>query len=76
MKKLDFNVLDSCANFIFAGGNKNISGGDYYRALRERRILVRHFSTERLTDYVRISIGTREDMETLIKVTKRILEGI
>ena len=51
-----------------------MSGGEYMRALRARNILVRWFDKARISDYVRISIGTRQQMQTLIEVTAG-LEG-
>ena len=71
-KKLGFYVLDSSANFIFAK-HDCISGADFYKELRENGILVRHFSKAEIKDFVRISIGTREDIETLVEKTKEIL---
>lgn len=71
-KKLGFYVTDSKANFIFARHDK-ISGEELYKELRARGILVRHFSTDKIKDYVRISIGTQEDTVTLVEKTKEIL---
>ena len=71
-RKLGFYVLDSKANFIFAKHN-SISGAEFYRELRACGILVRHFSKAEIKDFVRISIGTMEDIETLVIKTKEIL---
>ncbi len=68
-----FTVLDSAANFILAG-HPGISGGDLYKKLKERGILVRYFNTERLSGYVRITIGTRQQMESLLGAVSEILE--
>ena len=73
LRNLGFTVIDSKANFVFAKSDK-ISGLDYYNKLRENGILVRHFSSAKICDFNRISIGTFEDMKTLIEVTKKILE--
>ncbi len=73
LRGLGFTVPESAANFIFAGRNKKISGADYYYALRQNNILVRYFSEGRSADFVRISIGTMEQMKTLNEVTKKIL---
>ena len=73
LTELGFSVLNSSANFLFAGVNARISGEEYFKALREKGILVRYFSAPRLRDYVRISIGTRQQMEALIKATEEIL---
>ena len=72
LRKLGFTVTDSLANFLFARSDR-ISGGDLYRRLKERGILVRHFDKPRIEDYVRITIGTRDQMEALIRETKSLL---
>lgn len=73
LRGLGFEVLDSSANFIFARTDA-ISGGGYYRALKARGVLVRHFEKPRISDFVRITIGTREQMDTLLARTKDILK--
>lgn len=76
-KKLEesgFTVIPSKANFVFAKSDK-ISGESLYQKLKERGILVRHFKAERIKDYNRITIGTREEMEVLIKTVNEILKG-
>lgn len=75
LKRLGFSVTDSKANFVFAKHDK-ISGEDVYGRLKDNGILVRHFGGERIKDYVRISIGTQEDMECLIKALEKILEAV
>ena len=72
LEKLGFEVTESKANFLFAR-HPEISGEDLYRKLKERGILVRHFSAERIRDYNRISVGTDEQMEALLRETERIL---
>ncbi len=72
LKKLGFCVLDSKANFIFAKSDK-ISGEKLYLELKKRGILVRHFTSERIKEYNRITIGTREEMEAFVKTVKEIL---
>ncbi len=75
LRALGFYVPDSNTNFVFASSDR-ISGRDYCAALRERGILVRRFdSPERIANFSRISIGTMENMEALIRATKEILEG-
>ena len=57
----------------FFAKSGEISGGELYKRLRERGILVRHFNGERISEYNRITIGTREDMETLVATVGEIL---
>lgn len=70
---LGFDTIKSNTNFVFTK-HKNISGEELYKKLKERFILVRFFNTERTKDFVRISIGTKEDMDTVVKNIKEILE--
>ena len=73
LKKLDFTVLPSQTNFVFAKSDK-IGGEELYLKLKANGILVRHFSLERIKDFNRITIGNTEEMQTLIKTITKILE--
>jgi histidinol-phosphate aminotransferase len=74
LRNLGFEVLDSKANFIFAK-HESISGMDIYTMLREKGILVRHFTDERIKDYNRITIGSKEEMEAFVDAVKEIVKG-
>ncbi len=74
LRDLGFTVLDSSANFIFAGTDK-MDGESLYLSLKERGILVRHFSKERIKDFLRITIGSREQMDALISAVSDILNN-
>ena len=69
---LGFEMTDSAANFVFAR-RPDIEGGELYAALKRRGILVRHFDKPRVSDYLRITIGTRAQMETLLRILDEIL---
>lgn len=73
LRKLGFTVTDSLSNFLFARSDR-IDGKDLYLGLKERGILVRHFEKARIADYVRITIGTKDQMEALIREIKSMLE--
>lgn len=73
LTKLGFTVLPSKANFLFAE-TKMVDGGELYGKLKMRGILVRHFTKERIKNYNRITIGTREQMEAFVEAARRILE--
>lgn len=75
LSALGFTMTDSKANFIFAKSDK-ISGEQLYKTLKERGILVRHFSKDRISEYNRITIGTAADMRTLVEETEKILKEI
>ena len=73
LEKLGFSVLPSAANFVFAK-NPAIDGKELYLRLKEAGILVRYFDKERLREYNRITIGSREQMDALLTAIKQILE--
>ena len=72
LKKLGFTVLPSQTNFVFAKTDK-MDGGELYGKLKSRGILVRHFSNPKISQFNRITIGTKEQMETLIATLKEVL---
>ena len=73
LEKLGFDVLPSSTNFLFARSDR-IAGGTLYSELKSRGVLVRHFDKARISDYNRITVGTMEQMKTLIKLTEEILK--
>ena len=73
LEKLGFSMTDSRANFIFAK-NPDISGEKLYLELKKRGVLVRHFAKDRINDHVRITIGTLDEMKSLIAAVRMILE--
>ena len=73
LKAMGFRVLPSSANFIFVSSDK-IDGGEYYRKLKEKKILVRHFDKPRISSWCRVSIGRRDQMEAFLKATEEILK--
>lgn len=73
LSEMGFTVLSSKANFIFAKSDK-VAGAEYFKALREKGIIVRYFDAPRINEFVRISIGTEEQMNKLLTATKEILE--
>ena len=72
LENMGFTVIDSKTNFVFAM-HENKDGGQLYKTLKEKGILVRHFGSPRLKDYNRITIGSREQMEALIHTLEEIL---
>ena len=66
LKKLGFKVLNSSANFIFISHNK-VFAGDLYKQLKENGVLVRYFAKDRINNYLRVTIGTDEEMGIFIK---------
>lgn len=73
--RLGFSVLPSSANFVLAKSDE-IAGRELYQKLKDKGILVRYFSDKRISDYVRITVGTDEEMQALIAKIKAILRKI
>ena len=74
LKNLGFELTPSKANFVFAKSNR-ISGEDLYKKLKDRGILVRHFTKERIKEYNRITVGSEQEMIALATAIKEILEN-
>ena len=72
LRALGFSFRDSRTNFIFAA-HESVPAVQIFDALREKHIFVRHFSQKRIDNYLRISIGTREEMERFIEETEKIV---
>ena len=74
LEKLGFAVLPSQANFIFARTDR-IDAKELYLKLKERGVLIRHFDKPAIAAFNRITIGTREQMDILLREIRAILEG-
>lgn len=72
LDEMGFEYPDSMTNFVFIT-HPEISAQDLFTRLRQHKILVRHFNAPRISNYLRVTIGTREQMETVVKVLKEIL---
>ena len=73
LRALGFEVLPSCANFVFAR-SPAVDGGALYQKLKARGVLVRHFTKPEIADFNRITIGTRAQMDILLDNIRAILE--
>lgn len=74
LEQLGFVVIDSKANFVFATHPEQ-EAKQLFQALRERGILVRYFDQPRIDAYLRISIGTDDEMSAFIDAMSAILTG-
>lgn len=73
MSELGFSFTDSKANFLFAT-HKSVPAGEIYEKLREKHIYVRYFNKPRIDNYLRITIGTEEEMEKLYSALEEIVK--
>lgn len=73
--EMGFDVTDSKTNFLFAR-HESISGIKIFEALKERHIMIRHFSNPKIKDYNRITIGTHEQMQAMLSALKNIMQDI
>ena len=72
LKKAGFEFTPTKANFVFAK-KAGISGNDIYTGLKSKGVLVRHFGMPRIADYVRITVGSREEIDALFAALEEIL---
>lgn len=74
LSELGFETLPSSANFIFTT-NKGIRAEELFEYLRSRKIIVRYFNKPRISEYLRITIGTQDQMESLIDAIKEYINA-
>ena len=73
LSRLDFVFTDSRTNFIFAA-HKRVPAQEIFDALRANQIYVRHWNKPRIENHMRISIGTDEEMDTVIRFLEEYLK--
>ncbi len=73
LRALGFTLPESSANFVFAR-RPGLAGEKLYRELKKRGVLVRHFNKPRIEDYVRVTIGTHEQMEIFLRETEKVIK--
>jgi len=72
LKEIGFKVIDSKANFIFISYPK-IYAEILFKELRDKGILVRYFNDDRIDNYLRVSIGTDDEMDKFVEALKEII---
>ena len=73
LEELGFTLTNSKANFLFCK-HTDIGGHELYSKLKDMGILIRQWNKPRISDYVRITIGTKEQMDALLNTVRKILE--
>lgn len=72
LEKLGFDVLDSQTNFVFATHNEH-NMKSLFEYLKTQKVFIRYFSLPRIENYVRITIGTNEEMDIFLEKTKEFI---
>lgn len=72
LKDMGFELTDSKSNFLFAK-HKTAKARDIFEALKGRKIYVRYWDKNRISDYLRITVGTQEQMNELFKALEDII---
>ena len=72
LRKLGFSFPDSKTNFIFAT-HESVPAEEIFLALRAKDIYVRHWNKPRISNYLRITVGTDEEMDSLLAFLKEYL---
>ncbi len=72
LEKLGFTLTDSKTNFLFAS-HRSVPAKELFQMLREKHIFVRYFDRPRIDNYLRITIGTKEEMEILLAALRTYL---
>lgn len=72
LEKLGFDVLGSQTNFVFATHNKH-NMKSLFEYLKTQKVFIRYFSLPRIENYVRITIGTNEEMDIFLEKTKEFI---
>ena len=73
LREVGFEVAPSATNFLFARPPARHPAATLHAALRERRILVRHYDREPIAGWFRVSVGTREQHQTLLQALKEVM---
>ena len=71
LEKLGFEVLPSSANFLFVRSDR-IGGEELYLRLKEKGVLIRHFSDPKISDWNRVTIGTKVQMDKFLAKVEEI----
>ncbi|MCT0254556.1 MULTISPECIES: histidinol-phosphate transaminase [unclassified Synechocystis] len=75
LAKMDFQVCESDANFVFAAP-RWIAAAELYQVLKERKILVRYFNHPRITNYLRITVGTDGEIDQLLSAIASVKQSL
>ena len=74
LEAMGFRTIETSSNFIFTT-HEEVKAERLYRELKERKVLVRYFSSGPVDNYIRITIGTDRQMDTLFSELEKIISG-
>ena len=75
LEAMGFTVLPSVTNFVFAT-HHTLAARDWCARLREAGVLTRYYAAPRIDDWLRVTVGTDEEMDVFLRETRRILETL
>ena len=75
LSAMGFELTDSVSNFIFMK-HPEVDGGRIYEEMKRRGVLIRHFTKDRMAQYNRVTIGSREQMDTFLQVLGEVIEEL
>jgi len=76
LEEMGFRCMPSQANFVFARAPESIEAATLYKLLFERKVLVRYFDLPRVSDGLRITVGSDEEVDTLLAALEQILASV
>jgi histidinol-phosphate aminotransferase len=76
LEEMGFRCMPSHANFVFARAPEGTAASDLYRLLFERKVLVRYFNLPRVSDGLRISVGSEQEVDALLAALEQILASV
>ena len=76
LEAMGMRCMPSQANFVFARAPKGMEASTLYKLLFERKVLVRYFDLPRVSDALRISVGSEEETDALLAALEQILATV
>ena len=75
LSAMGFELTESAANFLFMK-HPEVDGGRIYEEMKNRGVLIRHFTKDRMAQYNRVTIGSREQMDKFLEVLREVVEEL
>ena len=75
LRALGFRMPDSSANFLFVTHDK-LSMKEMFEYLKEKKVFIRYFAVARIDNYVRITVGTDDEMDVLLKEIRGYIDYV